>query len=132
VAGQFDFGANENKHFSSLAKYCIISALALVFYAIANASFILNVVASGKAGLILRCLDDAFLVVAALFSAYQLQGASKCFNKIVKTQGNDLALLNLSNQKLRSVFASIAIMLILLAVRFVLDFPVLMLWIKTS
>ena len=57
---QFEFGAAENRHFNSLAKYCVISALALVVFAIANASFLFNVIASGKVALMIKTLDDAF------------------------------------------------------------------------
>ena len=129
---QFEFGPAENKHFSTLASYCMISALALVVYAVANASFLFNVIASGKVALMVRTLDDAFSALASLFAAYQLNQASKCYRKIVNTQGNDLSLLNLSSEKLRLVFASLAVVLIALAVRFILDFPALMSWIKAA
>lgn len=129
---RFEFGSAENKHFSSLAKYSTISALALVVYAIANASFLFNVIASGKVGLMVRSLDDVFVMLAALFAAYQLNQAAKGFRKIVSTQGDDLGLLNLSSNKLRLVFASLAIMLVSLAIRFILDFPALISWIKAA
>jgi hypothetical protein len=129
---RFEFGSAENKHFSSLAKYCVVSALALVVYGIANASFLFNVIASGKVALMVRTLDDAFVTLAAFFAAYQLGQAAKGFRKIVSTQGDDLALLNLSSKKLRLVFASLAIMLVSLAVRFVLDYPALINWIKAA
>ncbi|MEB3296719.1 MAG: hypothetical protein VKL23_04215 [Cyanobacteriota bacterium] len=129
---QFEFGPAENKHFSTLAGYCTISALALVVYAIANASFLVNVIASGKVALMVRTLDDAFSALASFFAAYQLNQAARCFRKIVNTQGNDLGLLNLSTEKLRLVFASLAVVLIALAVRFILDFPALMTWIKVA
>ena len=80
----------------------------------------------------LRPLDDAIQALAALFAAYQLNQAAKGFRKIVNTQGDDLALLNLSSQKLRLVFASLAVMLVLLAVRFILDYPALIGWIKAA
>ena len=129
---QFEFGSIENKHFNSLAKYCVISALALVAYAIANASFLFNVVASGKVALIVRTLDDAFVTLASFFAAYQLNQAARGFRKIVNTQGDDLSLLNLSSKKLKLVFASLAIMLVSLAVRFILDYPALINWIKAA
>ena len=129
---QFEFGAAENKHFSALASFCLVSALALVVYAVANASFLFNVIASGKVSLMLRTLDDAIQALAALFAAYQLNQAAKGFRKIVNTQGDDLALLNLSSQKLRLVFASLAVMLVLLAIRFILDYPALISWIKAA
>ena len=129
---QFEFGAAENKHFSSLAKYCVISALALVVFAVANASFLFNVIASGKIALMIRTLDDAFLTLAAFFAAYQLNQAAKSFRQIVNTQGDDLGLLNISSRKLRLVFASLAVMLVSLAVRFILDYPALMNWIKAA
>ncbi len=129
---QFEFGPAENKHFSTLATYCIVSALALMVYAIANASFLLNVFASGKVALMVRTLDDGFSTLASFFAAYQLSQASKCFRKIVNTQGNDIRLLNLSSEKLRLVFASLAVLLMALAVRFILDFPALMIWIKVA
>ncbi len=129
---QFEFGAAENKHFSALANFCLVSALALVVYAVANASFLFNVIASGKVSLMLRTLDDAIQVLAALFAAYHLNQAAKGFRKIVNTQGDDLALLNLSSQKLRLVFASLALLLVLLAVRFILDYPALISWIKAA
>lgn len=130
--GRIEFGAAENKHFSSLATYATVSALALVIYAIANLSFLFNVVASGKVALMLRTLDDAFMTLAALFAAYQLHQAADCFRQIVSTQGEDLRLLNLSSKKLRLVFASLAIMLVLLAIRFILDYSALMAWIKAA
>ena len=74
---QFEFGAAENKHFSSLASLCLVSALALLVYGIANASFLFNVIASGKVFLMLRTLDDVFQTLAALFAAYQLNQAAK-------------------------------------------------------
>ena len=80
----------------------------------------------------LRTLDDAFQTLAALFAAYQLNQAAKGFRKIVNTQGDDLALLNLSSQKLRLVFSSLALMFILLAIRFILDYPALISWIKAA
>ena len=80
----------------------------------------------------LRTLDDAIQALAALFAAYQLNQAAKGFRKIVNTQGDDLALLNLSSQKLRLVFASLAVMLVLLAIRFILDYPALISWIKAA
>ena len=129
---QFEFGTAENKHFSSLAKYCVISALALVVFAVANASFLFNVIASGKIALMIRTLDDAFLTLAAFFAAYQLRQAAKSFRQIVNTQGDDLGLLNISSRKLRLVFASLAVMLVSLAVRFILDYPALMNWIKAA
>ena len=129
---QFEFGAAENKHFSALASFCLVSALALVVYAVANASFLFNVIASGKVSLMLRTLDDAIQALSALFAAYQLNQAAKGFRKIVNTQGDDLALLNLSSQKLRLVFASLAVMLALLAIRFILDYPALISWIKAA
>lgn len=129
---QFEFGAAENKHFAALASFCLVSALALLVYAIANASFLFNVMASGKVALMLRTLDDAIQTLAALFAAYQLNQAAKGFRRIVNTQGNDLALLNLSSQKLRLVFASMALMLILLAIRFILDYPALISWIRAA
>ena len=129
---QFEFGAAENKHFSSLARLCLVSAVALLVYGIANASFLFNVIASGKVSLMLRTLDDLFQALAALFAAYQLNQAAKSFRKIVNTQGNDIALLNLSSQKLRLVFASLALMLVLLAIRFILDYPALMAWIQAA
>ena len=129
---QFEFGAAENKRFSSLASLCLVSALALLVYAVANASFLVNVIASGKVALMLRTLDDVFQVLAALFAAYQLNQAAKGFRKIVTTQGNDLALLSLSSQKLRLVFSSLALMFVLLAIRFILDYPALITWIKAA
>ena len=128
----FEFGRVENKHFSSLAKYCVVSALALVVYAIANVSFLFNVIASGKVALMVRTLDDAFVTVVSLFAAYRLNQAANSFRKIVGTQGEDLALLNLSSQKLRLVIASLAIMLASLAIRFILDDPALINWIKAA
>ena len=128
----FEFGHVENKHFSSLAKYCVVSALALVVYAIANVSFLFNVIASGKVALMVRTLDDAFVTVVSLFAAYRLNQAANSFRKIVGTQGEDLALLNLSSQKLRLVIASLAIMLVSLAIRFILDDPALINWIKAA
>ena len=101
-------------------------------YAVANASFLFNVIASGKVSLMLRTLDDAIQALSALFAAYQLNQAAKGFRKIVNTQGDDLALLNLSSQKLRLVFASLAVMLVLLAIRFILDYPALISWIKAA
>ena len=101
-------------------------------YAVANASFLFNVIASGKVSLMLRTLDDAIQALSALFAAYQLNQAAKGFRKIVNTQGDDLALLNLSSQKLRLVFASLAVMLALLAIRFILDYPALISWIKAA
>ena len=80
----------------------------------------------------LRTLDDAIQALSALFAAYQLNQAAKGFRKIVNTQGDDLALLNLSSQKLRLVFASLALLLVLLAVRFILDYPALISWIKAA
>lgn len=80
----------------------------------------------------LRTLDDAIQALSALFAAYQLNQAAKGFRKIVNTQGDDLTLLNLSSQKLRLVFASLAVMLILLAIRFILDYPALISWIKAA
>ena len=80
----------------------------------------------------LRTLDDAIQALSALFAAYQLNQAAKGFRKIVNTQGDDLALLNLSSQKLRLVFASLAVMLALLAIRFILDYPALISWIKAA
>ena len=129
---QFEFGAAENKHLSALANFCLVSALALVVYAVANASFLFNVIASGKVSLMLRTLDDAIQALSALFAAYQLNQAAKGFRKIVNTQGDDLALLNLYSQKLRLVFASLAVMLVLLAIRFILDYPALISWIKAA
>ncbi len=129
---QFEFGVAENKHFNSLAKYCSISAIALVVYAIANASFLFNVIASGKVALMIRTLDDAFLTLAAFFAADQLRQAAKSFRQIVNTQGDDIGLLNISSKKLRLVFASLAVMLISLAIRFILDYPALMNWIKAA
>ncbi|MBD2424030.1 hypothetical protein [Cyanobium sp. FACHB-13342] len=129
---QFEFGAAENKHFSALARLCLVSALALLVYGIANASFLFNVIASGKVSLLLRTLDDAFQTLAALFAAYQLNQAAKGFRKIVNTQGDDLVLLNLSSQKLRLVFSSLALMFVLLAIRFIIDYPALITWIKAS
>jgi hypothetical protein len=90
------------------------------------------VIASGKVSLMLRTLDEAIQALAALFAAYQLNQAAKGFRKIVNTQVDDLALLNLSSQKLRLVFASLALMLVLLAVRFILDYPALIGWIKAA
>jgi hypothetical protein len=90
------------------------------------------VIASGKVSLMLRTLDDAIQALSALFAAYQLNQAAKGFRKIVNTQGDDLTLLNLSSQKLRLVFASLAVMLILLAIRFILDYPALISWIKAA
>ena len=104
----------------------------MVVYAVANASFLFNVIASGKVSLMLRTLDDAIQALSALFAAYQLNQAAKGFRKIVNTQGDDLALLNLSSQKLRLVFASLAVMLVLLAIRFILDYPALISWIKAA
>ena len=101
---QFEFGSLENKHFNSLAKYCVISALVLVVYAIANASFLFNVIASGKIALMLRTLDDAFVALASFFAAYQLNQSAKGFRRIVSTQGDDLGLLNLSSKKLKLRF----------------------------
>ena len=101
-------------------------------YAVANASFLFNVIASGKVSLMLRTLDDAIQALAALFAAYHLNQAARGFRKIVNTQGDDLALLNLSSQKLRLVFASLALMLVLLAIRFMLDYPALISWIKAA
>ena len=129
---QFEFGSLENKHFNSLSKYCVISALVLVVYAIANASFLFNVIASGKIALMLRTLDDAFVALASFFAAYQLNQSAKGFRRIVSTQGDDLGLLNLSSKKLKLVFASLAIMLVSLAVRFILDYPALINWIKAA
>jgi hypothetical protein len=106
--------------------------LALLVYGIANASFLFNVIASGKVFLMLRTLDDVFQTLAALFAAYQLNQAAKGFRKIVNTQGDDLALLSLSSQKLRLVFSSLALMFILLAIRFILDYPALISWIKAA
>ena len=80
----------------------------------------------------LRTLDDAIQALAALFAACHLNQAAKGFRKIVNTQGDDLALLNLSSQKLRLVFASLALMLVLLAIRFILDYPALISWIKAA
>jgi len=79
-----------------------------------------------------RTLDDAFVTLASLFAAYQLNQAARGFRKIVNTQGEDLALLNLSSQKLRLVFASLAVMLVSLAIRFILDYPALINWIKAA
>jgi hypothetical protein len=101
---QFEFGNAENKHFSALAKYSVLSALALVVYAVANASFLLNVALSGKILLVVRTLDDVFVTLAALFASYQLNQAAKSFRRIVGTQGHDLDLLNLSNKRLRLAF----------------------------
>jgi hypothetical protein len=129
---QFEFGNAENKHFSALAKYSVLSALALVVYAVANASFLLNVALSGKILLVVRTLDDVFVTIAALFASYQLNQAAKSFRRIVGTQGHDLDLLNLSNKKLRLAFASLAVVLGALAVRFILDYPALMNWIKAA
>ena len=127
---EFEFGSLENKRFNTLAKYCLISATAIIIYAIANISFLVNVFLSGKAALIIRTLDDLFVTIAALFAAYQLGQAAKSFRKIVNTQGNDINLLSLSSEQLRYVFGSLAVMLIALAVRFILDYPALMSWIK--
>lgn len=132
TSSQFEFGAAENKHFSALANLCTVSALALLVYAIANASFLFNVIASGKIALMLRTLDDAFQALAALFAAYQLNQAAKGFRKIVNTQGSDVTLLNLSSQKLKLVFSSLALMFVLLAIRFILDYPALITWIKAA
>ena len=132
ASSQVEFGAAENKHFSSLANLCLVSAVALLAYAIANASFLVNVIASGKVAVMLRSLDDAFQVLAALFAARQLQQAAKGFRKIVNTQGEDLALLNLSNQKLRLVFFSLALVFVLLAIRFILDYAALIAWVKAA
>jgi hypothetical protein len=106
--------------------------LALVVFAIANASFLFNVIASGKVALMIKTLDDAFLTLAAFFAAYQLRQAAGNFRQIVQTQGDDLRLLNRSNSSLRLVFASLAVMLISLAIRFILDYPALMSWIKAA
>jgi hypothetical protein len=80
----------------------------------------------------IRTLDDAFLTLAAFFAADQLRQAAKSFRQIVNTQGDDIGLLNISSKKLRLVFASLAVMLISLAIRFVLDYPALMNWIKAA
>lgn len=128
----YEFGPAENKHFLRLANYCVVSALALLAFSLACGSFLFQVYASGKPALIVRTLDDLFLTLAALYAAHQLRKASISFRQIVHTQGSDITLLNLSNQQLRLVFASLAIMLISLAVRFVLDFPALMSWIKAA
>jgi hypothetical protein len=129
---QFEFAAAENRHFEALAKYSIVSALALLIYGIANASFLFNVYLSGKIGLMIRTLDDLFVTLAALFAANQLRLAARSFRRIVNTQGSDLDLLNLSNQKLRLAFASLAIVMVALAVRFILDYPILLLWIQRA
>jgi hypothetical protein len=129
---QFEFAAAENRHFETLAKYSIVSALALLIYGIANASFLFNVYLSGKIGLMIRTLDDLFVTLAALFAANQLRLAARSFRRIVNTQGSDLDLLNLSNQKLRLAFASLAIVMVALAVRFILDYPILLLWIQRA
>ena len=132
TSSQYEFGATENKYFRPLANLCLVSAGALVVYAIANASFLVNVIASGKVALMLRSLDDAFQTLAALFAAYQLNQAARNFRKIINTQGNDLSLLNLSSRNLRLVFLSLALVFVLLAVRFILDYPVLIDWIKAN
>ncbi len=80
----------------------------------------------------IRTLDDAFLTLAAFFAADQLRQAAKSFRQIVNTQGDDIGLLNISSKKLRLVFASLAVMLISLAIRFILDYPALMNWIKAA
>ncbi len=80
----------------------------------------------------IRTLDDAFLTLAAFFAADQLRQAAKSFRQIVNTQGDDIGLLNISSKKLRLVFASLGVMLISLAIRFVLDYPALMNWIKAA
>ena len=80
----------------------------------------------------IRTLDDAFLTLAAFFTADQLRQAAKSFRQIVNTQGDDIGLLNISSKKFRLVFASLAVMLISLAIRFILDYPALMNWIKAA
>lgn len=80
----------------------------------------------------IRTLDDAFLTLAAFFTADQLRQAAKSFRQIVNTQGDDIGLLNISSKKFRFVFASLAVMLISLAIRFILDYPALMNWIKAA
>ena len=132
IESQFEFGATENKHFTALANLSVVSCVALVVYALANASYLFNVVASGKIALMVRTLDDAFMTLAALFAAYQLNLAAKGFRKIVSTQGNDVGFLNLSNRRLRLVFTSLAIMFVLMAIRFILDYSALMMWIQAA
>lgn len=120
---EFEFSEKSNKHFNSLAKYCKISAAALLLYAISNASYFIVAVNSGKVNnLMLRSADDILVIVAALYAAFELIQAGKCYRKIVKTEGNDIQLLNVSNARLRSVFAGLSIMLILLVIRFLLNY----------
>jgi len=106
--------------------------LPLVVYAIANASFLFNVFASGTVDLVVRSLDDMFAMLATLFAVFRLNQAAKGFRRIVSTQGDDLGLLSLSSNKLSLVFASLAIRLVSLAIRFILDFPALIGLIKAA
>ncbi|MEB3202651.1 MAG: hypothetical protein VKK05_07555 [Synechococcus sp.] len=57
-------------------------------------------IASGKVALMIRTLDDAFLTLAAFFTADQLRQAAKSFRQIVNTQGDDIGLLNISSKKI--------------------------------
>ncbi len=126
---QFEFGVAERKHFNWLAKCCSISAIALIVYLAANVAFLFNAFASGKVPVIARVLDDTLCALAVFFAAYQLIKAAESFRQVVQAQGDDFRLLSRSNRCLRLVFLSLAIMVVLLAFRFILDYPGLMHWI---
>ena len=79
---QLEFGAAEHKHFSSLVSLCLVAAVALLVYAVASASFLVNVIASGNVSLMLRSLDDAVQVLVALFAAYRLNQAARGFVRL--------------------------------------------------
>lgn len=119
----YEFNANSNKHFSALSRYCTISSVALLVYAMSNAFYFVVAANSGKvSGLIVRSIDDILVIISALYAAYQLKLAAGSLIKIVKTEGNDIELMNISNDRLRFAFGSLAAMLIFLSVRFLLNY----------
>ena len=116
----FEFNSTANKHFKSVGKYSLITAASLLVFAIANIFFFVIAAKSGKAGNILNSVDDFGVWIAALYAALRLKLVSQTSFKIVKTEGNDINLLNLSNKTLRGAFASLAVLMVLLTIRFLL------------
>lgn len=115
---EYEFDAEQNSHFSRLAKKSNWAAAGLSIFAISN----IYVVVRAPGNPLTLFISIALIALSAL-TALALQKAGAGFLAITKTQGRDISLMQASNSKTQLAFTLLAWTFIVLTIRFIYHSP---------
>jgi len=117
----FEFSNVQNGNFKGLAQKANLIAGALAILALYHISRVFLPEATPHIGsnatyVVSAIIPDIFGIIAAIFFV----GAAKSYRAIVRTQGSDIPLLILGNDKLRQALNCLTVTMLLYSARFVL------------